>query len=105
MNQKNFYQYTYYLAFATSAILIVAFILGLKWFDGIAILRNVVWLALITSALGTFFGLAARSEWKRREPSPEERNLVKIGLRTNIAALAFMILAVILAVGSAFLLR
>jgi hypothetical protein len=89
----QFATYSYYLAFASSGIVLIAFLAS-------AVLRNsgfynVVWLALITGGVGTFFALAARSDFKHQAATEEDERHVRVGLRVNLATLVFMLIIVI----------
>nr|MBN1229669.1 hypothetical protein [Anaerolineae bacterium] len=87
-----FVEISYYLAFASTGILLMTFILGVLRIEALRPLGQLIWLALITSAVGTFLAFAARSEYKKAEPTDEEAYKLRIGLRVNLATLAFMII-------------
>ncbi len=89
-----FARYSYYLAFASAAILLIAFIISVASHvvqsDLPGILIHVVWLALITGGVGTFLAYAARSDFKRN-PGPAEAVIqARIGWRVNLGALAVL---------------
>lgn len=92
---ETFARASYYLAFVSSGILTLAMILG---FLGSS-LSSIMWLCLLTSAIGTFTGYAARADFKRNPP--EDGSLVMramTGLRINLGVLIVMILASIIAI-------
>jgi hypothetical protein len=88
---SQFAAYSYYLAFVSSGIVLIAFVASILKSP----LFNIVWLALITGAVGTFFAMAARSDFKRKGASPEDENRARLGFRVNLATSIFMILLVI----------
>ncbi len=87
----QFATYSYYLAFVSSGIVLIAFAASIFKSP----IFNIVWLALITAGAGTFFALAARSDFKRQAASEEDESHVRVGLRVNLATLIFMIIIVI----------
>ncbi|MBN1120432.1 MAG: hypothetical protein JXJ17_05100 [Anaerolineae bacterium] len=87
----QFAAYSYYLAFASSGIMLIAFVASMLKSP----FFNIVWLALITGAVGTFFAMAARSDFKRKGASPEDEQRARVGFRVNLATSIFMILLVI----------
>ncbi len=87
----QFATYSYYLAFVSSGIVLIAFVASMLKSP----LFNVVWLALITGAVGTFFAMAARSDFKRKGASPEDENRARVGFRVNLATTIFMLILVI----------
>ncbi len=90
-----FAQGSYILAFVSAFILLASFFLGFRIFDSVRFLRQIVWLALITSGIGSFLAYAARSDFKRRGGSDELQRRARIGWRINLAT---FVLLVILAV-------
>lgn len=90
--------YSYYLALASAGVMMLSLLLGLIPGRVIGILQNVIWLVVITSALGTFCGFAARSDLKLDGGSEEDRRNARVGLRVNLAALIVMLLMVVFVV-------
>lgn len=88
----QFARISYAMGFVTSGILALAFILGMVGLG----LGWIVWLALISSAAGTFMAWAARRDFKTQPAPPEiERNL-KVAWRVNLGSLILMFLVLIL---------
>jgi hypothetical protein len=94
----TFAKYSYILAFVSSGILTVTIILGLIPGDAIAPLRQVMWLALFTSAVGTFLGYAARSDFKRNPVGDDLMRKAGVGFRINLIAFVVMLLVAIIAI-------
>jgi hypothetical protein len=90
----QFATYSYYLAFASSGIVLIAFIASMFKSP----IFNIVWLALITGGVGAFFALAARSDFKRQAATEEDERHLRVGLRVNLATLVFMVIIVIFVV-------
>ena len=86
--------YSYILAIASAAVLVLTFIIGM--IDALGFLTKIVWLTLPISAIGLTLALLARSEFKRRDPGVEWIQKMRIGLRINGLALIFMVMAVLL---------
>lgn len=84
--------YSYYLAYASAAIMILAMLFAFIPVRFLAPLVHIIWITLITSAAGTFLAATARGEFKRRPPTEQEERRARIGLRVNIAALLFVLL-------------
>jgi hypothetical protein len=87
-----FARYSYILAFVSSGVVTLAIILSMLKSP----LVYIVWLALLTSAIGTFLSSAARSDFKHKQRSvtEEAKHQANVGFRVN---LAFLILLLILA--------
>lgn len=86
----QFAQWSQYLAYATSAIMLLALILN--WAG--TPFGAIVWFAFLTSAAGAFMGWAARRDFKA-QPGPEDAMLMaRRGWRTNL--IAFILLTVML---------
>ena len=104
----RFAKYSYYMAFASALILLVAFIFSLPFLrsDLSSALINIVWLALITGGIGTFLAYAARADFKRAPGPAEAVRHARVGWRVNLGALfvvlvtaAFVIAIRIIAAG------
>src|SRR5688572_7329309 len=87
-------QWSYYLAYASSGILMLAFIFSLLRVP----LTPIVWLALITSAVGTFMAWTARREFKARPGPADSVKMARMAWRVNLGALIVMLIAVVLVV-------
>ena len=85
----RFAKYSYYMAFVSAVILLLAFILSMPFFRSelTEALINIVWLALISGGIGTFLAFAARSDFKRSPGSAEAVRHARVGWRVNIGAL------------------
>jgi hypothetical protein len=94
-NSPDLAAYSYYLAIASAAIMILAMLLAFIPIRFLAPLVHVIWLTLITSAAGTFLAVTARNEFKRHPPTEDEERHARIGLRVNVAALLFTLLLVV----------
>jgi hypothetical protein len=94
---------SYYLAFASTGLLLLTFLLGLARVEALRPLGQLIWLVLITSAAGTFLGFAARSDFKRIEPTDRDVRRLRLGLRVNLMALGFMVLFVLFVIVVALL--
>ena len=90
-----FATYSYYLAFASAAILLLAFLIGLVPSDALKPMAHIIWLALLTSAIGAFLAFAARSDFRHQSGAPEDERRARTGLRVNLAVLVFMVLLLI----------
>lgn len=97
---ETFAAYSYYLAFASSIILTLTFILGLIPVPALQTLRQIIWLVLFTSAIGAFLGYAANADFKRRRREPDEQAVrqARVGFRINLVALIVMLLILILVI-------
>jgi hypothetical protein len=95
---EMFARYSYYLAFASAFILLVAFLVSFLPAPISAILVNVVWLALITAIVGTFLGFAATRDFKRTPGSDQSMREARVGFRINLIAGTVMILIAVLAI-------
>ena len=91
----QFATYSYYLAFVSSGIMLIAFVAQLL---NLRVIFNIVWLSLITGAVGTFFAMAARSDFKRVGATEEDEARARVGLRINLAATIFMLIVVVFAI-------
>ncbi len=91
-NSDLFAEMSYYLAIASTLIMVLTFAIGMTRVEALSPLRNLIWLVLITSGVGLFMGLAARSDFKRAPPAAELVRFQKIGVRVNAAALVFMLM-------------
>ena len=94
----TFAEGSYILAFASAFIIMLAFILSLHAFDSMAVLRHIVWLALITSAVGVFLGFAARQDFKRYSGPEDAIRKARVGWRVNLAVLVFMLVITFIAI-------
>ena len=85
----RFARYSYYLAFASALIVLMVFVISLPFFrsDLTSALVNVVWVALITGGIGTFFAYAARADFKRTPGPAEAVRHARVGWRVNLGAL------------------
>lgn len=99
-NSDMFAEMSYYLAIASTLIMVLTFVIGMTRIEALAPLRNLIWLVLITSGVGVFMALAARSDFRRNPPPEELVRFQKVGLRVNVAALVFMLLlsAIVIAI-------
>jgi hypothetical protein len=87
-------QWSYYLAYASSGILLFGFFLLLLRSP----LTAIVWLVLITSAMGTFMAWAARQEFKGK-PGPEDSvAMAYSAFRINLGTLIGMLILVVLVI-------
>jgi hypothetical protein len=103
-NPYTFAEFSYMLAFASAIILLVAFVLGFRIFDAIGFLRNIVWLSLVTSAVGLFLAWAARSDFRRHPAPPDIDRKARVAFRINLVTLVLMlILLMITIVGTVLL--
>lgn len=93
---RTFVLYSYYLAFASSGVMLLTFLFALVPFA--RPLVHVMWLALITSPIGVFLGVTARSDFKDQEVEEALKRKMGIGIRVNLLTLIFMLL-----VGVAFM--
>ncbi|HEC23854.1 MAG TPA: hypothetical protein ENI95_13150 [Chloroflexi bacterium] len=89
---------SYILAFLSAFILVLTFIFGLKVFEPVAFLRQIMWLALVTSGIGVFLSYAARQDFKRFSGPPEAIRKARVGWRVNLAVLIFMLVAALVAI-------
>ena len=95
----TFAHYSYVLALVSACILIVAFVLNARPFDVIEPIRYVFWLAMISSAAGLFFGMAARSDFKTEGgATDQDKRKLFLGLLTNGATFVLVLLAAIIAI-------
>jgi hypothetical protein len=90
----DFALYSYTLAFASSGIVTLAIILSMLKSP----LVQILWLALLTSAVGTFLGSAARSDFKQRSASEEAKHQANVGFRVNLGVLIVMLIMALIAV-------
>jgi hypothetical protein len=92
----DFALYSYTLAFVSSGILTLTFILGLLRSP----LVQIMWLALLTSAVGTFLGSAARSDFKHRSRSVTEdvEHKANVGFRVNLGFLIVLLILALVAI-------
>lgn len=88
----QFARLSYAMGFVTSGILALAFILGMV---GVG-LGWIVWLALVSSAAGTFMAWAARRDFKTQPPPPEIERTLKVAWRVNLGSLILMFIVLIL---------
>jgi magnesium-transporting ATPase (P-type) len=94
----TFAEGSYILAFASAFIIMLAFILGLHAFDSLAMLRQIVWLALLTSGVGVFLSYAARQDFKRYSGPEDAIRKARVGWRVNLAILVFMLIVTLVAI-------
>lgn len=94
----TFAEGSYILAFASAFIIMLALILGLHAFDSLAMLRQIVWLALVTSAVGVFLSYAARQDFKRYSGPEDAIRKARVGWRVNLAVLIFMLIITLVAI-------
>jgi hypothetical protein len=97
----QFATYSYYLAYASSGIVLIALVASMLNSP----LFHVVWLALVTGGVGTFFAMAARSDFRRQGASPEDEQHARLGFRINLATSIFMIVLVIFTVVASLILN
>jgi hypothetical protein len=91
----TFAEGSYILAFASAFIITLTFILGLRVFDSVAVLRQIVWLALVTSGVGVFLSFAARQDFKKYSGPADAVRKARVGWRVNLAVLIFMLVVTI----------
>lgn len=95
----TFAQFSYWLAIASSVIVTLVLLLGLvpgRMGDFLSPLQQVMWLALITSGVGLFLAIAARSDFRRGGQVPDAfKRKARIGLRVNLIILVVMLLALV----------
>jgi archaellum biogenesis protein FlaJ (TadC family) len=94
----TFAEGSYILAFASAFIMMLAFVLGLRAFDSVAMLRQIVWLALFTSGVGVFLSYAARQDFKRYSGPADAIRKARVGWRVNLAVLIFMLVIALVAI-------
>jgi uncharacterized Tic20 family protein len=97
-NPYTFAEFSYTLAFASAIILLVSVVLGFRLFDAIGFLRNIVWLALFTSAVGTFLAWAARSDFKRHPAPADIDRKARAAFRINLITLILMLLLLVITI-------
>jgi len=85
---------SFYMGIASSAILLLSFILGMLRVG----LSSIVWLALVTSAVGLFLGWASRSDFKKNPGTPEVMQMADTGWRINLWALIVLVVVMLLVV-------
>lgn len=84
---------SYYLAFASAALLIPFF------FKALGVIQQLFWLSTITSAIGTVMGIIARGELNRAERPPADAvQRAKTGFLFNLVIFVVMLLFVVLVV-------
>lgn len=89
-----FAKLSYYLALASSGILLVSVVLALVRISA----GPFLWLALPTSAAGTFLAWAARSDFRARPGPDEAAQQARTGWRVNLLALIVMLLMVVVVI-------
>ena len=94
----TFAEGSYILAFASAFIILLTFILGFRAFDSVALLRQIVWLALLTSGVGVFLSYAARQDFKRYSGPDDAVRKARVGWRVNLAVLVFMVIIALIAI-------
>lgn len=97
---ETFARYSYYLAYASSAIILLSLIFWIIPGPVGTVLSNMVWLALVTGIAGTFMALAARSDFKRVPASEEAAHAAKFGLRLNLLTTVVVILFAVIAIAA-----
>jgi hypothetical protein len=85
---------SYYLGFATSGLLLVTIVLMLVRATGVA--GVLVWLTVLTSAVGTFMAWAARKDFQTAPPPPDVQGMVNLGWRINRLALILIVLMIVI---------
>jgi hypothetical protein len=94
----TFAEGSYMLAFTSALIIMLRFFLGLRMFDSVALIRQIVWLALFTSAVGVFLSYAARQDFKRYSGPEDSIRKARVGWRVNLAVLIFMLVIALVAI-------
>ena len=89
-----FAQGSFYLAIASSGILLVSFVFGLLRLG----LSAIVWLAVITSGVGLFLGWASRSDFKKNPGTPEMMQMADTGWRINLWALIILMVIMLIVI-------
>src|SRR5574340_494575 len=79
---------SYYLALATSGIILLVLILTVLRQSGLGGL--LVWLAIMTSAVGTFMAWTARKEFKVTPPPDDIQGMANLGWRINRLSLILL---------------
>ncbi|NDJ54318.1 MAG: hypothetical protein GYB68_14700 [Chloroflexi bacterium] len=91
---------SYGLAIISSVIVAVSFIIGLLPIEALRPFGNIVYLALVTSAIGAFLGYAAQSDMRRqRNPDEDMLRRARQGLVINslyLAALALLTIVLLI---------
>lgn len=91
---RIFGTYSYYLALASTIITVLVLLLGLF----VPQIAMAFWLVLVTSAIGVFLGLAARSDLKHSGSTPEVERHVRIGVRVNLVYFVLMLIYTIVTI-------
>lgn len=82
---------SYYLAVISAFLILPAF------FPPLGPVRQIFWLATITSAIGTFLGFTARADLKKAEPPLEEPlRRANAGFRLNLLIFVVMVVMTVL---------
>jgi hypothetical protein len=91
----QFARISYYLAIATATILGLTVLLGMLRIG----MTWIVWIALITSAVGAFLAWAARSDFKVTPGPTQAVKMARSAWRVNFYALLLLILSLLLMFG------
>lgn len=90
----TFIQYTYNLAIASAAVIsagMIAFMLSsIPFLRFLSAIGQVIWLGLVTSAAGSFFAFAARSDLKGQALPEDLKKKLATGWRFNLILLVLM---------------
>src|SRR5512139_2268776 len=101
----QFARYSYILSLVSTGILTLAVLIAFIPVDAIKPLFHIVWLTIVTGAVGAFMGYAARADFKAHPPEhPELEHQARSGFRTNVFALAVTLLLAVfrIAIGLIF---
>jgi hypothetical protein len=99
----TFARWSYILAIVSDVIIILALILGFLDFDGVEVIINIFWLAMITGGVGAFMGWAASSDFKRRPGPQESMDQARVGFRINMLAVGATLLVAAFVIGAMLL--
>ncbi len=89
-----FARLSFYLGYASSGIIFLSLVLVLLRSSA----SQIMWLALITSAAGTFMAWAARTDFREAPGTEEAARMAQIGWRVNLIALSLMALLLLLTI-------
>lgn len=85
-------KWSYYLSYGTSGLLLLGFLLGFARSP----LSAILWLAFLTSAVGSFMAWAAKGELKRQKSSDAASlKWAKQGWRVNFSGFMMLILLLV----------
>lgn len=97
----TFAEASYILAIASVLILLLSYVLS--WISAVGFLSRIVWLALITSAVGAFLAYAARQDFKHIDAPEADIKRARAGWRVNLAVLVLMLVLALIAIVAALI--